>query len=143
MDHVAIMKKSWGLLPKILSGEKMIESRWYMNKCSPWNQINPGEAIYFKDSGEPVTIRAEVKKVIQFPVLTKEKIKKILDKYGQQDGLGIEDLPRFFERFKNKRYCMLIYLKNPRKIEPFDIDKKGFGIMSAWLVIKDINMIKK
>ena len=25
MDHVAIMQKSWGLLPKILSGEKTIE----------------------------------------------------------------------------------------------------------------------
>lgn len=29
MEHVAIMKKSWGLTRKILSGEKTIESRWY------------------------------------------------------------------------------------------------------------------
>lgn len=29
MEHVAIMRKSWGLTDKILSGQKKIESRWY------------------------------------------------------------------------------------------------------------------
>jgi len=35
MDHVAIMKKSWKLTEKILSGEEKIESRWYKSKYSP------------------------------------------------------------------------------------------------------------
>ena len=38
MDHVAIMKKSWGLIPKILDGRKKIESRWGIHKCSPWGK---------------------------------------------------------------------------------------------------------
>jgi len=43
MDHVAIMKRSWGLIPKILSGEKTIESRWYKKRIPPWNRISKGK----------------------------------------------------------------------------------------------------
>ncbi|MDO8559127.1 MAG: hypothetical protein Q7R84_02240 [bacterium] len=39
MEHLAIMKKSWGLTEKILSGQKKIESRWYLSKRSPWDTI--------------------------------------------------------------------------------------------------------
>ena len=62
MDHVAIMKKSWKLTEKILSGEKKIESRWYKSKYPPWGKIKKGDIIYFKDSGEPVSIKAKVEK---------------------------------------------------------------------------------
>ena len=53
-----------------------------------------------------------------------------------------EKIPKFFERFKNKKYCMLIFLKNPIEITPFEIDKTGFGIMSAWITVEDISRIK-
>lgn len=143
MEHIAIMRKSWGLTKKILKGKKKIESRWYSAKCSPWNRIKAGETVYFKDSGEPVTIKAEVEKVLQFSELTSEKVKQILQEYGPEDGLCIEDIPKFFERFKNKKYCILIFLKNPEKVEPFDIDKTGFGLMSAWISVKDVEKLKK
>jgi len=29
-----------------------------------------------------------------------------------------------------------------KKIEPFDIDKTGFGAMSAWISVENINEIK-
>ncbi len=106
------------------------------------NRIKEGEIIYFKNSGEPVTIRAEVESVMQFSDLTPEKIKDILDKYGDDDGIEKEDIPKFFELFKNKKYCMLIFLRNPQKTEPFQISKKGFGMMSAWISVTDINNIK-
>ena len=64
--HVAIMRRSWGLLEKILSGEKTIESRWYMQKSEPWESIDAGDIIYFKNSGAPVTLSASVDKVLQF-----------------------------------------------------------------------------
>ena len=77
MDHVAIMRKSWGLTQKILTGEKKIESRWYKFKRAPWNQIRSGDTIYFKDSGEPVRIRAKVSKVLQFSDLTPARVKNL------------------------------------------------------------------
>src|SRR5574342_351784 len=130
MDHVAIMKKEWKLTEKILSGEKKIESRWYSNKSAPWNKINSGETVFFKDSGQPVTVKAEVEKVLQFNGLTPARVKEILDEYGGVDGINVSDVNKFYERFKDKRYCMLVFLKNPQKIEPFNISKKGFGLMA-------------
>jgi len=143
MEHIAIMKKSWNLLEKILSGKKKIESRWYMNRYAPWNKIHAGEAVFFKDSGEPVSIQAEVEKVLQFENLSPEKVKEILGEYGGADGIAIEDIPKFFQLFKNKNYCMLIFLKNPKAIKPFEINKKGFGLMAAWICVDDVSRIKK
>ena len=142
MDHIAIMKKSWGLTQKILSGQKRIESRWYKLKCSPWGKIEKGDIVYFKDSGEPVSIKAEVERVIAFSDLTSQKVRKILNEYGKDDGIENNKLEEFFELFKNKKYCLLIFLKNPKRVEPFEINKSGFGMMSAWLTLKNIDRIK-
>ena len=143
MEHIAIMRKSWGLTQKILSGQKKIESRWYSVKYKPWDRIKEGEMVYFRDSGDPIKIKAEVSKVVQFADLTPKRVKEILDKYGHDDGLEKEKASEFFERFKNKKYCMLIFLKNPQKIKPFEIDKTGFGAMSAWITLDDISKIKR
>ena len=142
MDHVAIMKKSWKLLPKILSGEKTIESRWYMNRSTPWDKIKKGDIVYFKNSGEFVTVKAEVKEVKQFENLNSVKVRQILTKFGQKDGIGISDLSKFYKMFKDKKYCILVFIKNPRKIKPFEIDKSGFGSMSAWISVVNINLIR-
>lgn len=143
MEHLAIMRKSWGLTQKILEGRKKIESRWYSLKCRPWDNIKEGELVYFKDSGESVRIRARVSKVMQFADLTPNRVKEILNKYGDNDGLEKDKIPEFLERFRNKKYCILVFLKNPQKIKPFEIDKKGFGMMSAWITVDDISKIKK
>jgi len=137
------MKKFWGLTEKILSGEKKIESRWYKTKRAPWNKIKKGDTVYFKNSGEPVTIKTKVSKVVQFSWLTPQKVKMILNKYGRADGIEQSKVPEFFKRFKNKKYCILVFIKNPVKIKPFDINKKGLGIMSAWLTVSSIAKIKK
>jgi len=143
MEHLAIMKKSWGLTVKILSGRKKIESRWYSVKYRPWDKIKKGETVYFKDSGESVRIKAEVGKVVQFADLTPDRVKEILNKYSKNLGIEKEKISGFFEGFKNKKYCILIFLKNPIPIKPFDIDKTGFGAMSAWLTADKILKLKK
>lgn len=140
--HLAVMKKSWGLLPRILTGEKTIESRWYMNKYRPWNNIEKNDIVYFKNSGEPVTVKCQVRKVLQFENLNSQKVRKIINQYGGADGIGIRDKKKFIELFKNKKYCLLIFLKNQQKIKPFAIDKSGFGNMSAWITVDDIKRVK-
>lgn len=142
MDHIAIMKPSWNLTKKIISGEKKIESRWYKSKYSPWDKINKGDFVYFKDSGKPVTIRSEVEKVIQFTDLNPNKVKEILDEYATLDGIETSEIQNFFEIFKDKKYCILVFLKNSGKIKPFEINKKGFGSMSSWLTVENVDSIK-
>lgn len=137
------MRKSWGLTEKILDGRKKIESRWYSVKYRPWGKIKKGETVYFKNTGEPIKIRTKVGKVIQFAGLSPKKVKEILNKYGKDDGIEKEKIAEFYKRFKNKKYCLLIFLKNPQAIKPFEIEKAGFGVMSAWITVDSIVKIKK
>jgi hypothetical protein len=141
MDHIAFMQKSWGLTEKIVTRQKTIESRWYNVKYAPWGRISSGDTIYFKNTGEPITIQAEVEKVLYFSDLTPERVQTILEAYGK--GIGIEeaDIPTFIEKFKYKRYCILIYLKHAQHIPPFEINKQGFGAMSSWICVEHISKI--
>jgi len=140
MNHVAIMRKSWGLLPLILSGQKTMESRWYMNKSAPWGKINSGDTVYFKNSGEPLTVKTVVSKILTFENLTPKGVYELLLKYGKTDG--ITEMEKYYEMFKDKKYCLLIFLEKPEKIIPFEINKKGFGAMAAWICVEDIEKIK-
>ena len=143
MVHIAIMRKDWRLTQKLLDGRKTIESRWYKNRAAPWGKITAGDTIYFKDSGEPVTIRATVKRVMQVSNLTSKKVHELLHTYGLADGLIQSDIPAFYERFKDKRYCLLIFLRDIQPVSPFTIDKKGYGAMSAWLTVPEIGSVRR
>jgi len=143
VDHVAIMRKRGNLLDKIVLGKKTIESRWYVNKIAPWNKIKAGDTIYFKESSEDVTARATVSKVLQYE-LTSQITKNIIKKYGNliDPGTSKEDFIKWGKE-KKKRYCILMFLSNVKKIKPFSIDKTGYGISSAWMCVGDINSVTK
>lgn len=141
MEHVAIMDKKFGFIPKILDGQKSIESRWYMHKSCPWDQIHNGDMIYFKNSGEAVCAKAVVSKVMQFTDLKPEKIDNLLQRFGHSIGLTSNQIPTFEARICKKKYAILIFLEKPEKISTFNINKTGFGAMSAWISIEDINRI--
>lgn len=142
MHHIAFMHKSWGLTGKIATGQKTIESRWYNVKYAPWGRISPADTIYFKNSGEPITIQAEVEKVRYFSDLTPRKVQTILEHCANDMGIEEPDIPKFFDLFKHKRYAILIYLNHAQLIQPFEINKQGFGTMSSWICIEHISKIK-
>lgn len=144
MEHLAIMNPSWKLINKILSGEKKIESRWYKSKIAPWNRIKEGEIVYFKDAGKAVTAKAEVEKVLQFEQYTLGQLGELIKKYGGKGGIcfpGSYDSTLAWT--KDKKYCLLVFLKNAQKIEPFKIDKTGFGNACAWICVDEIKKIKR
>jgi ASC-1-like (ASCH) protein len=140
MDHIAILDKKRNLLSKIISGEKSVESRWYQTKRTPWHNIKKDDTIYFKDTGEPVTVKARVKDVLFFDDLNKEKVLVILKKYGRQICMETFEYTSYYDK---KRYCILIFLQDVQKIKPFDFDKTGFGNACAWMTLKDIKKIIK
>ena len=137
MEHMAILSKKRKLLNKILSGEKKIESRWYKFKRAPFGCISEGDIIYFKESGEPVTIKARVEKFQVYDNLNPAVINNIIKEYGNLIGVD----SGFAEEVINKRFCILIFLKDVQKIKPFNINKKGYGLMSAWISVDNINKI--
>ena len=143
IDHVAIMKKSWGLIPKILNRTKTAESRWYKNRIAPWDKIKSGDNLYFKNSGEPVTVKTRVVKVIQYPISNNKEALEIMKKHAQQD-LGLKGIPdEVMGYIRNKSYAIFVFFDSAERIKPFEINKAGFGAMAAWITIDNINKIKK
>ena len=140
MDHIAILDKKRKLLPKIISGEKTIESRWYQTKRTPWHNIKIDDIVYFKDASEMITVKARVKKVLFFDELNKEKVLKILQKYGKAICMETLEYTPYYDK---KKYCILIFLDDVQKIKPFDIDKTGFGNACAWMTVKNIKEINR
>ncbi len=143
MDHLAIMNPKWKLIPKILSWQKTIESRRYMMKVAPWNKIQTGDTVYFKDAGKEVAAKAEVKSVMQFDHYSQDQLQNILNNYWGSWWIAFHSpLPEVFERAKPKKYCILIFLKHPKKITPFSIDKTWYGCSSAWISLPSIEKIR-
>jgi len=137
MDHIAVLKKGW--LEKILLGEKTIESRWYKNNKTPYKRITCGDIIYFKETGKPITVKAITKKALFFDKLDRDKTKKIIKKYGKDICIS----QSFSREVLGKRYCTLIFLENVQPIDqPFKINKKGYGLMSSWISVDNIDKIR-
>ena len=139
MDHVAIMTPSWKLIPKILSGEKSIESRWYQTRRAPWNTVSIGDKVFFKDSGKPITASAIVSRAWQFEIRSMEDAEKIVAEFGQRICIINPDVKTWG---KVPKYCILIELKAPKPIPPFAIDKRGFGAGVAWISVDSIETIR-
>lgn len=140
MHHLAILDKKRELLEKIISGEKSIESRWYKSKKTPYGMVKAGDIIFFKDSGSPVTVQATVEEALFFSDLTREKYNSILSQYADQICLKNRNIDDYIEAGYN--YVSLVFLKDVREIEPFFINKKGYGLMAAWITVEDIKQIK-
>jgi ASC-1-like (ASCH) protein len=138
MDHLAILSKEKNFLGRILSGEKTIESRWYRNRKPPFKTIAPGDTVYFKESGEPVVAKAIVDQVIFFEDLDKRKIAGIISEYGSRIGID----GSYAANVIGKRYCTLIFIGGIQKLTPFQIDKKGYGNMAAWITVESIDQIR-
>ena len=141
MDHLAILDKKRQLLPKIISGEKTIESRWYTQKRAPWNSIEAGDTIYFKNSGEAVTVKAQVSKVEQF-YLPQVNVSSLITKHGTQIGFEEKNFPSVISWCEKRKYCILIHLQNVQKIKPFQINKQGYGMMAAWISVSYIRQLQ-
>lgn len=139
MEHLAILDKKIKLLSKIICAEKTIESRWYKSKKTPYDSISENDVIYFKESGEPVTVKARVRKVLFFDDLNEKKIKGILQKYGREICMPVS----YRKNLEGKKYCTLMFIDEIQRITPFDVDKKGFGMMAAWITVENMDKIKR
>lgn len=87
-----------------------------------------------------MTAKAQTERILQFENLNDETVCQIIENYGKSIALIEKDPAKWFHK---QKYCILIFLKNPEPIDPFPIDKTGFGMASAWMTVGDINQVKK
>ena len=140
MDHVAILKDA--PLEKILSGVKTIESRWLANKSAPWSKVAVGDTLFFKRSGGDVEARARVKDVRQYENVDERLASTIIKTHGTALAIDEHSLGQWHNRAKTR--CCLLFLDGVQRVQPFAIDKTGFGAMAAWLTLPcGIDTIKR
>ena len=143
MDHLAILSKELPWLQRIESGQKIIESRWYQQKRKPWHTIQLQDKIFFKNTGAPVSLMASVGKIEFYDHLTPAKIEELISLYGSRLGLIDNEKALFISKIRMKQYGILIFLEDVQTIKPFAINKKGYGAMSAWISLPNIELIKQ
>ena len=114
MEHLAILSSKLQLFDKIISGKKTVESRWFVHRKTPYQNIFPGETIYFKEGNK--FAKAVVEKALFFEV-DDNKIKQLLTEYGDRLGVGVE----YLEFLKGKRYCTLVFIKDVQEAKPFHV----------------------
>ncbi|MBU2503845.1 MAG: hypothetical protein KJ879_02215, partial [Nanoarchaeota archaeon] len=71
------------------------------------------------------------------------KTKQILTEYGKTDLGTDEIMPEIKKYVAGKNYCILVFFNKVEKVKPFNIDKTGFGTMSAWITVDNINKLKE
>jgi len=102
---------------------------------------NIPDTVYFKDSGSPIRAKALVSKVRQYHLSTLNDSRKIIDQYGSSRKIDNHD-NNVSHWAVGKNYAVLIWLKDVKEIDPFNIDKRGFGCGAAWITVDNIDKIR-
>ena len=125
--HLVILKKPY--LEAIFEGRKQIESRFTMSRREFIDQVGAGDRLFLKQSSGPVCGEATAEAVERYEQLTPEKVFELKRQYNRLI-LGDED---YWRERARCRFGVLVWLRDVRRIEPVEIDKKDWR---AWVVLR-------
>ena len=141
MDHVVYLDAKAEELEKILSMEKAMIIRGAAGRKLPHGRVNPGDTLYFINNNAEGEVKAKavVASVFNSDKMTEEESISLVEK--NQDKLKLSE--NQLNRWAGKRYLVLIELRDAESMEPFSIDKSGFGNMDDWLPVGEIERVRK
>jgi len=126
--HLVILKKPY--LDMILEGRKRIELRLYKTKHPAFGRVFAGDKLFLKISSGPVCATATVEAVKNFENLTPGGILDLKRRYNHDIGGGDEH----WQSRMDCKYCLLVWLKDVKTIEPVRISKKDWR---AWVILTE------
>lgn len=128
MKHLAIFKGDGA--EKILSGDKLIESRFSKRKDPPFGVISAGDLVYIKPSGKDIIGQFRVKKVIFFDNLDSSDLTDLKEKYDK--NLAVRE--DYWQGKEKSKYGTLIFIGevDPFITAPIRIPKKD---LRGWVVL--------
>lgn len=128
--HLAVCNEPF--LSLLLNGEKKIESRFSINKISPYLKIMKGDIVILKASGGLVSGAFVSGNVTYFQTLTKKVLKEIEIKYGNEICSRYD---KCFWSSRNKaNYATLIEVKKVKSLIPFKSHKKD---RTGWTILRN------
>lgn len=141
MDHVVYLDYKADEMEIILNKEKEMIIRGAAGRKLPYGRVNTGDVLYFiNNNGEgDIKAKAVVKSVLNSDKMTKEESINLVEE--NQNKLKLTK--KQFKRWAGKRYLVLIELEKVEEIKPFEIDKSDYGNMDDWLLVEEIDNVKR
>lgn len=140
MDHVVYLDATAKELTNLIAGKKTMIVRGAMGRKMPYGKVSAGDMLYFLNNNAEGVIRARalVRDVQNSEALTKEESIKLIENH--QAKLQLTD--RQLKRWGGKRYLVLIEVEQVQEVQPFEVDKSGYGNMDDWLPVGNILDVK-
>ena len=140
MDHIVYLDASAKELDLLFSGKKSMIIRGATGRKMPYGRVNQGDTLYFinNNSEGVIQARAKVERVLNSDKMTEEESARLIDRHQNMLQLSKKQ----YDRWAGKRYLVLIEVKEVEKVEPFRIDKSGFGNMDDWLPVEQIEKVR-
>jgi hypothetical protein len=127
--HLAVFSEPF--LSLLLSGVKTIESRFSVNKISPFGKVLPRDIILVKESGGQICGLFRAEKVAYFSNLKHEKISDLNNKFGKDITWNID--PDFLNNKKKSKFLTLIWVTDLHRI---DEANSGKNDRTSWATIR-------
>jgi len=140
MDHIVYLDASAKELDLLFSGKKSMIIRGATGRKMPYGRVNQGDTLYFinNNSEGVIQARAKVERVLNSDKMTEEESAQLIDRHQNMLQLSKKQ----YDRWAGKRYLVLIEVKEVEKVEPFRIDKRGYGNMDDWLPVEQIEKVR-
>lgn len=104
----------------LITGRKTIESRFSINKCSPYHKLKKDDIIFIKDSAKPIIGYTRVKQVEYFSNFDNSlNLSEMSQNYSSQICANDD----FWQMRRDKNYATLIWVDKPKLISPTKVDK--------------------
>lgn len=129
MIHIAVLLKTY--LDLILRGEKTVECRLTRTSRDPFERIEPGERIYFKQSAGPFAATAIVEHALCEANLSPRRVNEIKRDYNHL----IRGEEAYWKLKRDSRFCTLVWLKDVQPIASGPEIRPLQGV--AWLCMDD------
>jgi hypothetical protein len=140
MDHVVYVDAKAKEMEKLVDGSKTMIIRGAAGRKLPYGRVDPGDILYFINNNAEgvVKARAAVKSVFNSEKMSKEESIGLVEQ--NQDKLQLTNQQG--KRWAGKRYLVLIEVEDVVEIDPFPIDRSGYGNMDDWLPVGNIASVK-
>jgi hypothetical protein len=141
MDHIVYVDAKARELEKLLSIEKTMIIRGATGRKLPYGRVEPGDCLFFIVNNGDGIVRASatVGNVFNSEKLTEEQSAALIKNCQSKLNLTPEQI----KRWSGKRYLVLVEVAQVRAIDPFAIDRSEYGNMDDWLLVNNIESVRK
>lgn len=129
--HLVVLRPRY--LDLIQSGRKRLECRLSRSRIAPYGCVSPGDVLWLKRSGGPVSAITTAERVWHFGSHLPHSFEWLREFHA--DALHAE--PDFWRKCETARFGVLIRLGPVQPLEPFRIakaDRRGWVLLSKPLV---------